>query len=166
MTDLFWCNTQLSINGNPSISCMPITAEHALYLNASGPVLQEDADVVLSLNAYEELEISKLAETDVYLERSGRRHHLSTNHPVRICQNDIIHIAGTPIRIVESTFVKKMPDQSCHYPKFRLGLVSAAACSLAMLCACTGSAGCCASTGSAGCCASTGSAGCCASSGK
>ena len=139
MSHDFSCRTQLSINGEPSISCMPITAEHALYLNASGPVLQEEADVALSLNGYEELEISKLAENDVCLERFGRRHHLRANHPVRICENDIIHIAGTSIRIVESTFVKSIPSSSLRHSRSRLGLVSAAACSLAMVCACQSS---------------------------
>ncbi len=139
MSHDFSCRTQLSINGEPSISCMPITAEHALYLNASGPVLQEEADVALSLNGYEELEISKLAENDVCLERFGRRHHLRANHPVRICENDIIHIAGTSIRIVESTFVTSIPSSSLRHSRSRLGLVSAAACSLAMLCACQSS---------------------------
>ena len=137
MIHIFCCKTQLSINGQPSVSCMPITAEQALYLNASGPVSQEYADVVLRLNGYEELEILNLAEKDVELERSGRRHHLRTNHPVRICENDIIHIASASIRIVESTFVKNI--SSSWHSKFRLGLVSAAACSLAMLCACQSS---------------------------
>ena len=139
MNQDFCCRTQLSINGQPAVSCMPITAEHALYLNASGAALQEEADVVLRLNGYEELEISNLAEKDVYLERSGRRHHLRTNHPVSIFENDIIHIADTSIRIVESTFVKIVLASSCRPYKSRLGLVSAAACSLAMVCACQSS---------------------------
>ena len=139
MSHTLYCKTQLSMNGQPAISCTPITLEQALYLNASGLVLKEDADVVLSLNGYEELEISSLTEQDVCLERLGRSYHLRANHPVRICENDIIHIADTSIRIVESTFVKNVPSASYHHSKFRLGLVSAAACTLAMLCACQSS---------------------------
>ena len=135
MSHVLHCTAKLSINDKPSLSCIPITAEHALYLNTSGPVFREDAIVVLSLNRYEELEISNLTEIDVYLERSGRRCHLHAAHPVRICENDIIYIEDTSIRIIESTYIEKTPSPAHKYISL-LGLVSAVACSLTVFCAC------------------------------
>ena len=130
------CITRLSINGESPVSCMPITQEAALYLNETGSVSREEAEVALQLNVYKELMIHHLGKKNVFLERTGRRRRLCFGHPVRICEDDIIHIEGTSVHLIESTFVSFKPSSSVSGRVFRLCMASSVVCSLVAFSAC------------------------------
>ena len=99
------CKTVISVNGQQPVDCLPITHEDVLALGPNGVTTHDLAAVRLELDAHDELVVVSVGQIPASLERCGRKLQLREGKPVRICENDVLLMNESSIRIVKSTFL-------------------------------------------------------------
>ena len=126
------CKTIISVNGQSPVECLPVTHESGLMLCETGVASADLAAASLELDEHDELVVLKTAEIPVALERSGRKMQLRSGKSIRICENDILWIGESSIRIVKSTFVIYKTERKSPFMRTARKVIAASAAVISM----------------------------------
>ncbi|MBQ9817884.1 MAG: hypothetical protein IJM59_10545 [Proteobacteria bacterium] len=126
------CKTIISVNGQSPVECLPVTHESRLMLCETGVASADLAAASLELDEHDELVVLKTAEISVALERGGRKLQLRSGKSIRICENDILWIGESSIRIVKSTFVIYKTERKSPFMRTARKVIAASAAVISM----------------------------------
>ena len=126
------CKTIISVNGQSPVECLPVTHESGLMLCETGVASADLAAASLELDEHDELVVLKTAEIPVALERGGRKLQLRSGKSIRICENDVLWIGESSIRIVKSTFVIYKTERKSPFMRTARKVIAASAAVISM----------------------------------